>query len=60
MLLIIGIFMTKILGISGSPIPDSNTNRAVKAVLRASGLDYEFVKLSDIHIRPCLSCRRCV
>ena len=60
MLLTIGIFMAKILGISGSPIPNSNTDRAVKAVLKASGLDYKFVKLSDLHIRPCLACRRCV
>ena len=52
--------MVKILGVSGSPIPDSNTDRAVKTVLKASGLDYEFVKLSDLHIRPCLACRRCV
>ena len=50
----------KILGISGSPVPNSNTDRAVKAVLKASGLDYEFVKLSDLHIRPCLACKRCV
>ena len=60
MLVINGIFMVKLLGISGSPIPESNTDRAVKAVLKASGLDYEFVKLSDLHIRPCLACRRCV
>lgn len=52
--------MVKILGFSGSPIPESNTDRAVKAVIEASGLDYEFVKLSNLHIRPCLACRRCV
>ena len=52
--------MAKILGISGSPIPNSNTDRAVKKVLEASGIDNEFVKLSDLHIRPCLACRRCV
>lgn len=28
----------KILGISGSPIPNSNTDRAVKAVLSGTGL----------------------
>ena len=49
----------KILGISGSPVPNSNTDRAVKAVLEASGLDHEFVKLSDLHIRPCMACKRC-
>jgi len=50
----------KILGVYGSPIPNSNTNRAVKAVLEASGLESEFVKLSDINVRPCRVCRRCV
>ena len=55
-----GVFMVTIIGISGSPIPKSNTDRAVKAVLEASGLDYEFVKLSDLHIRPCMACKMCV
>lgn len=50
----------KVLGISGSPVPNSNTDRAVKAVLEATGLENEFIKLSDYHIRPCLACRRCV
>lgn len=50
----------KILGISGSPIPNSNTDRAVKAVLKASGLESEFVKLSDITVRPCRACKGCV
>jgi multimeric flavodoxin WrbA len=50
----------KILGVSGSPVPNSNTDRAVKAVLEASGLESEFVKLSDIIVRPCRACKRCV
>ncbi len=50
----------KILGVSGSPVPNSNTDRAVKAVLEASGLDHEFVKLSELHIRPCRACKSCV
>ena len=50
----------KILGVSGSPVPNSNTDRAVKAVLEASGLESEFVKLSDINVRPCRACKRCV
>ena len=49
-----------VLGISGSPVPNSNTDRAVKAVLKATGLEHEFLKLSDLHIRPCLACKRCV
>ncbi|MCE7744541.1 MAG: flavodoxin family protein [Candidatus Heimdallarchaeota archaeon] len=50
----------KILGVSGSPIINSNTDRAVKAVLDASGLETEFVKLSEINVRPCLACKECV
>jgi multimeric flavodoxin WrbA len=50
----------RILGVSGSPVPNSNTDRAVKAVLEASGLESEFVKLSDLHVRPCLACKACV
>jgi len=50
----------KILGVSGSPIPNSNTDRAVKAILKASKLESEFVKLSDITVRPCRACKRCV
>jgi multimeric flavodoxin WrbA len=48
------------LGISGSPIENSNTDRLVRAVLDATGLECEFVKLSRINIRPCLACVRCV
>ena len=50
----------KILGVSGSPVPNINTDRAVQAVLKASGLESEFVKLSDIIVRPCRACKRCV
>ena len=50
----------KVLGISGSPVINSNTDRAVKAVLEATGLNYDFVKLSDLNIRPCLACKKCV
>ncbi len=50
----------EILGISGSPIENSNTDRLVRAVLEATELESEFVKLSRINIRPCLACTRCV
>lgn len=45
---------SQILGISGSPIKDSNTDRLVQTVLRSSGLEAEFIKLSSINVRPCL------
>ncbi len=49
-----------ILGISGSPVKNSNTDRLVKAVLKATGLKSEFVKLSNMNVRPCLACKKCV
>jgi multimeric flavodoxin WrbA len=50
---------TKIIGISGSPIKNSNTDRLVQAVLDSSGLPSEFVKLSKINVRPCIACLGC-
>lgn len=50
----------KVLGVSGSPIENSNTDRAVKAILKASNLKSEFVKLSEIDVKPCDACKRCV
>jgi len=50
----------EVLGISGSPIENSNTDRLVQAVLDATELKFEFVKLSRINIRPCFACKRCV
>ena len=50
----------EVLGISGSPIENSNTDRLVQAVLDATELESEFVKLSRINIRPCLACKQCV
>ncbi|MBA4372134.1 MAG: flavodoxin family protein [Thermodesulfovibrio sp.] len=50
----------KVLGVSGSPIPNSNTDRAVKFALEATGLDTEFLKLSDYSIAPCKACLGCL
>jgi multimeric flavodoxin WrbA len=49
----------QVLGISGSPIKKSNTDRLVQAVLEASHLKSEFVKLSRINVRPCIACLGC-
>ena len=49
----------QIIGISGSPIKNSNTDRLVQTVLEASGLSTEFVKLSKINVRPCIACLGC-
>ena len=49
----------KVLGVSGSPIPNSNTDRAVKAILDATGLESEFIKLSDYKFSGCMHCLEC-
>lgn len=51
--------MGKIIGFSGSPIKNSNTDRLVKHTLENSGQEYEFVKLSNLNIRPCMACKAC-
>ncbi|GAB6062482.1 flavodoxin family protein [Deferrisoma palaeochoriense] len=50
----------KVLGVSGSPVPNSNTDRIVKAVLEATGLETEFVKLKKYDVAPCQACLGCV
>jgi len=49
----------KVLGISGSPIRNSNTDRAVRFILEHTGLDHEFVKLSQHDLQPCMACLGC-
>jgi len=48
--------MVEILGISGSPVKNSNTDRLVKLVLGSTGLKSEFIKLSECRINPCDGC----
>ena len=50
----------KVIGVSGSPIKNSNTDRAVKAVLEATGAETEFIKLKDYTVAPCQACLGCV
>ena len=50
----------KVLGVSGSPVFNSNTDRALKVALEATGLETEFVKLVDYKINPCRACIGCV
>lgn len=52
--------MAKIIGFSGSPIRNSNTDRLLKHVLESTGLEYEFIKLSRLNIKPCIACKGCV
>jgi multimeric flavodoxin WrbA len=48
-----------IMGISGSPIEESNTDRALREILERTGLEYEFIKLSRFSIEPCRACLGC-
>jgi len=50
----------QVLGISGSPIRESNTDRAVKRILKQTGLRTQFIKLSDLEFSPCRACLGCV
>jgi len=50
----------KVIGISGSPTKDSNTDMLVKAILEATGAQTEFFKLSYIKVGPCIACMKCV
>jgi hypothetical protein len=50
----------KVIGISGSPVKDSNTDRLIKAILDSSGQESEFIKLSSIKVGPCRACKQCV
>ena len=50
----------KVLGVSGSPIENSNTDRALKAVLYATGCETEFIKLMNYDVEPCRACLGCV
>ena len=49
----------KVIGVSGSPIKNSNTDRALKLALGSTGLETEFIKLSDYSVEPCRACLGC-
>jgi multimeric flavodoxin WrbA len=51
--------ISMILGISASGRADGVTSEAVKAVLKASGLDYEYVSLAGKRINGCIGCTAC-
>ncbi len=50
----------KVLGVSGSPIKNSNTDRALKLALESTDLETEFIKLKDYTIAPCQACLGCI
>jgi len=49
----------RVLGVSGSPLQNSNTDRALEIALAATGARTEFIKLSDYHLQPCNACLDC-
>ena len=49
-----------VIGISGSPIPNANTDRIIQHILAHTGQKTQFIKLSRLTIRPCLGCKQCV
>ena len=52
----------KVLGISGSPRRDGNTDILVNTaleILAGEGLQTEFLSLADRPIKPCVACRGC-
>jgi multimeric flavodoxin WrbA len=52
----------KVLGISGSPRRNGNTDILINAaleVLAGEGLETEFLSLADRPIKPCTACRGC-
>lgn len=58
--MVVNVSSKKIMGVSGSPLKNSNTDRALKTALEATGLDYEMISLRDYKVAPCLACLRCV
>jgi multimeric flavodoxin WrbA len=52
----------KVLGICGSPRKDtvSGTYRLIKAVVKATGCDYEVISLRGMKISGCIACLGCV
>ena len=52
--------MAKILGISGSPVKNSNTDTLIKTIMDAAEFKQDFIKLSNIEVAPCRACKGCV
>ncbi|EGW37937.1 NAD(P)H-dependent oxidoreductase [Desulfosporosinus sp. OT] len=48
-----------ILGISASGRKDGVTSKAVKAILAATGLEYEYISLAGKRINGCIGCTLC-
>jgi multimeric flavodoxin WrbA len=49
-----------ILAIGGSMREDSNTNKLVKIIAKATGAEYELIDLTQLTIKPCTGCMECM
>ena len=53
-----------ILGISGSPRRDGNTDIVVQHALdeiqQQTGIETKFIRVADVNIKPCIGCRGCM
>ena len=52
----------RIFAVNGSPRKKGNTETLVRAFLRGAeqaGADFELVRLTDLHIQPCIGCGGC-
>ncbi|MDR1295860.1 MAG: flavodoxin family protein [Deltaproteobacteria bacterium] len=51
--------MSTVMAFSGSPIKGGSIEQGLRAVLEATELDYELVRLSELNMKVCLGCKGC-
>lgn len=51
--------MAKVLAFSGSPIKGGNIEKALKALLDATGEECEFIRLAELDLKVCVGCKKC-
>ncbi|MDR1546034.1 MAG: flavodoxin family protein [Deltaproteobacteria bacterium] len=51
--------MVDVIAFSGSPIKNGNIEKGLQAVLAATGLETELVRLVELDMRFCVGCKRC-
>ena len=51
--------MSQVIAFSGSPIKGGNIEKGIAAVVEASGLSAEVVRLYDLNIKICVGCKKC-
>jgi multimeric flavodoxin WrbA len=52
--------MAQIMAFSGSPIKGGNIEKGLMAVLEATDLSFELVRLYDLNMKVCVGCKGCV